>query len=52
MVKSDTLRLVIDTNVWVSYLIGKHTKKLEEIILDNTNKIFASSQLLNELLQY
>lgn len=45
----ESLRIVVDTNVWISYLIGKNTQQLEQIISDDKIKIFASSKLLNEL---
>jgi putative PIN family toxin of toxin-antitoxin system len=43
-------RLVIDTNVWISYLIGKNTQQLEKIILDNKIKVFAKNVLRNSFL--
>lgn len=45
----ESLRIVVGTNVWISYLIGKNTRQLENIILDDKIKIFASSKLLHEL---
>lgn len=43
------LKLVIDTNVWISYLIGKETKNLEELILDDSIEIYASAKLIEEI---
>lgn len=45
-----TKNIVIDTNVWVSYLISNKYIKLDEIIQSDNFQIFFSSQLLEELI--
>ena len=42
-------RVIFDTNVWVSFLIGKRLSNIQRYIADGTIKIITSDQLLNEL---
>jgi putative PIN family toxin of toxin-antitoxin system len=49
MRKRKTLRLVIDTNLWISFLISKSFQKLDEILLNSSVKICFSYELLSEL---
>jgi putative PIN family toxin of toxin-antitoxin system len=43
------LRLVIDTNVWVSFAIGRHMDSVSFVVLHPTTEVFASKELLDEL---
>jgi putative PIN family toxin of toxin-antitoxin system len=42
-------RIVIDTNIWISFLIGKHFSSLEEILYSKALIILYSSELVREL---
>jgi putative PIN family toxin of toxin-antitoxin system len=49
MPKSDVLKLVIDTNPWISFIISKKLIQLEPILLSKNCKILFSSELIDEL---
>lgn len=49
MAKSKTLRLVIDTNLWISFIISKKLNVLDALLLKNNYKILFSSELIEEL---
>jgi len=42
-------RIVIDTNVWISFLIGKELQYLKDLIVDDKVKIVSTDQLTNEI---
>ena len=42
-------RVVIDTNIWVSFLIGKVLSGLEDFIIDDRIQILLSDELLEEM---
>jgi len=42
-------RVIIDTNIWVSFLIGKMLSGLEDLIIDNRVQLLLSDELLEEL---
>ena len=43
------LSVVFDTNIWVSFLIGKVLSGLEDFIIDNRIQIVLSDELLEEM---
>jgi len=43
------MRVVIDTNIWISYLIGKLLQEIDEKIVSKEIKIVVSEGLLKEL---
>src|SRR6218665_33236 len=45
------VRVIIDTNLSISFLIGKHSSKLKEIIYSNRNVLVYSHELLTEFLE-
>ncbi len=49
MPKSKSLRLVIDTNLWISFIISKKFNQLEPILLIENTRILFSSELVQEL---
>jgi putative PIN family toxin of toxin-antitoxin system len=49
MAKNKSLRLVIDTNLWISFIISKKLNLLEPILLSKNTKILFSSELVEEL---
>lgn len=44
-------RIIIDTNLWISFLITKDFSKLDEIILSKKTVLIFSEELLNEFLE-
>lgn len=49
MAKNKSLRLVIDTNLWISFIISNKLNQLERILLAENTKILFSSELIEEL---
>ena len=43
------LRVIFDTNVWISFLIGKNLIKIKDYIVSGNIKIITCEQLLTEL---
>ena len=43
------IKVIFDTNIWISYLIGQRLKILTELISQNKIQIITSDQLLREL---
>lgn len=43
------IRVVFDTNIWVSFLIGKFLSGLEDFIIDNRFQILMCDELLEEM---
>ncbi len=46
-----SIRVVIDTNIWISFLIGKTLTGLSEAVLNDKIKILFSEELLDELVE-
>lgn len=44
-----TNKVIIDTNIWISFLIGKHLKGLHRHIASDTLKIITCKEQLHEL---
>ena len=44
------LRLVVDTNIWISFLIGKSLKSLAPLLYEQSVTILFSEELLSELI--
>jgi|SRR5688572_24522906 len=42
-------RIIIDTNVWISFLIGKELQNLKDLIVNDKVKIISTDQLINEI---
>ena len=45
-----TIRLVIDTNIWISFLIGKMLTGLVEGIIENNVIVLFSTELFDEMI--
>lgn len=43
------VKVIFDTNVWISFLIGKRLTKIKQHIVDKNITIIVTDQLLNEL---
>lgn len=48
--KSKNLRIILDTNLWISFLISKNYSQLDEIIFERKCTLIFSEELLNEFL--
>jgi uncharacterized protein len=44
-------RIIIDTNLWISYLITKGFKRLDRLIFNNEARLIFSQELINEFIQ-
>ncbi|HYF67511.1 MAG TPA: putative toxin-antitoxin system toxin component, PIN family [Ohtaekwangia sp.] len=42
-------KVIIDTNLWISFLIGKDLQSLKDLIINEQIKLITTDQLLNEL---
>jgi hypothetical protein len=49
MLKSKRLRIIIDTNLWISFLISGRYKKLDQLFFQNQLVLLFSIELLNEI---
>ena len=47
--KRKKARVVIDTNIWVSFLIGKVLSNLESFVVNDNIEILLSNELLEEI---
>ncbi len=47
--KSRSVKVIFDTNVWISFLIGKRLGKIKEYISDGRIVIVITEQLLTEI---
>lgn len=47
----NNLKIIIDTNLWISFLISKDYSKLDKIIFENKAKLLFSEELLDEFLE-
>ncbi len=47
--KNKSVKVIFDTNVWISFLIGKRLAKIKKHILSGRIKIVISEQLLLEI---
>lgn len=43
------IRIVVDTNVMISFLIGKRLRKMKDKLSDSSIKLILTDQLINEL---
>ena len=51
MPKEKVNRVIIDTNIWISFLIGKKLRKLKQQIVSKKIKLITTDQLLKEIEQ-
>src|SRR5665213_3271794 len=47
--KNKNVKVIFDTNVWISFLIGKRLSSIQEYIVDGRITIVTTRQLLNEI---
>jgi hypothetical protein len=49
MPKSKSLRIIIDTNLWISYLLSKKLDQLDELLFSNKCQLLFSLELMQEI---
>ncbi|HRJ28684.1 MAG TPA: putative toxin-antitoxin system toxin component, PIN family [Cyclobacteriaceae bacterium] len=42
-------KIILDTNIWISFLIGKELQDLKDLIVDEKVKVITTDQLINEI---
>ncbi|OGU37824.1 MAG: putative toxin-antitoxin system toxin component, PIN family [Ignavibacteria bacterium GWB2_35_12] len=45
------MKVVIDTNIWISFLIGKLLSKLIDVLFNENVEIFTSNEQISELIE-
>lgn len=45
------MKLIIDTNLWISFLIGKRLKQMQYLFLRDDIQVYMCDELLNEVLE-
>lgn len=45
------MKIILDTNIWISFLLGKRLSILVDLFSRNDIKIYVSEELINELIQ-
>lgn len=43
------IKIIIDTNIWIGFLIGKELHNLKDLIVNEKVKIITADQLINEI---
>ncbi|MBU0487147.1 MAG: putative toxin-antitoxin system toxin component, PIN family [Bacteroidetes bacterium] len=49
MVRRKRIRIVLDTNIWISFLIGKRLSILSDLILADKVQVLFSEQIVEEI---
>ena len=44
-------RLIVDTNLWISYLITKGFKRLDKLLYNDTARLIFSQELIDEFIE-
>jgi putative PIN family toxin of toxin-antitoxin system len=45
------MRIILDTNLWISYLISKRLSQIDQLILDDRLTLLFSEELLEEFIE-
>lgn len=51
MPRSTPLRVILDTNLWISYLISKRLRKIDALFDENGVTLIFSEELMEEFLE-
>lgn len=49
MLEKITVKIIIDTNLWISFLIGKELKELKNLLVEEAIQLIISEQILEEI---
>ena len=47
--KTKAIKVILDTNVWISFLIGKRVSVLKDLIINDSVRIIYCEQLITEI---
>ncbi|WP_017653844.1 putative toxin-antitoxin system toxin component, PIN family [Fortiea contorta] len=50
MPENKAAKIIIDTNLWISFLIGKQLKELKSLLVEERLQIVISEQILEEII--
>ncbi|MDZ8225906.1 putative toxin-antitoxin system toxin component, PIN family [Nostoc sp. ChiVER01] len=50
MPENKTIKIIIDTNLWISFLIGKELKQLQNLLFEETIQIVVCEEILEEII--
>ncbi|MEH2453844.1 putative toxin-antitoxin system toxin component, PIN family [Nostoc sp.] len=50
MPENKVAKIIIDTNLWISFLIGKELKELKNLLVEQTIQLVISEEILEEIL--
>ncbi|PKQ67258.1 putative toxin-antitoxin system toxin component, PIN family [Raineya orbicola] len=50
-IAKNQIRIIVDTNIWISFLITKNHDKLTELLISGKIVILFSNELLEEFLE-
>ncbi|MHC5612579.1 MAG: putative toxin-antitoxin system toxin component, PIN family [Nostoc sp.] len=50
MPENKTIKIIIDTNLWISFLIGKELKQLQKLLVEETIQVVVSEEILEEIM--
>ncbi|MFM2063352.1 MAG: hypothetical protein RLZZ507_3022 [Cyanobacteriota bacterium] len=49
MIEKKEIKIIIDTNLWISFLIGRELAELKNLLVDEKVKVVISEQILEEI---
>jgi putative PIN family toxin of toxin-antitoxin system len=50
MPENKAAKIIIDTNLWISFLIGKELKELKNLLVEETLQVVISEEILEEII--
>ncbi len=50
MPENKAIKIIIDTNLWISFLIGKGLKELKNLLVEETIQVVISEEILQEII--
>ncbi|BAY16429.1 hypothetical protein NIES2109_22430 [Nostoc sp. HK-01] len=50
MPANKAIKIIIDTNLWISFLIGKGLKELNNLLIEETIQLVISEEILEEII--
>ena len=46
---SERMKIILDTNIWVSFVIGKRLREVERVLKSSCSEVFVCEKLLQEV---
>ncbi|MBS3029336.1 putative toxin-antitoxin system toxin component, PIN family [Dolichospermum sp. ST_con] len=50
MPENKVVKIIIDTNLWISFLIGKELKELKNLLIEETIQLVISEEIVEEII--